>query len=149
MSKIQTLGWFLALMVGASLQAFAGANTAQLNCSGTSAGHQISLAGAIPATIEEADLKLLHKDQAIHIVTPEQLVTANTDFQHRAFALAATLPGQGQLQLKALPGSIKYKGSFNAGKLSATFKAVLQSVPEPLHSSLLGTHLSCNYAYEV
>lgn len=149
MSNIQTLSWLLVLMGGASMQAFAGANTAQLSCTGTNAAYQISLAGSIPATIEEADLKLSYKEQAIHMATPEQPVTASTDFRHHVFGVAATLPGQGQLQLKAIPNSIKYKGSFNAGKLNASFTAVLQSVPEPLQSSLHGIQLRCTYAYEI
>ena len=148
MRKIQALS-ALAFLSVFSVHALAGANTAQLNCKGVRAGHQIVLAGSIPATIAEVDLELSYHGQAIRLATPEAEASASTDFRHGIFNLEAAHPSQGKLQLQAHPKSVKYKGSINGGKLNASFDAVLTTAPEPFNSALQGAELSCSYAYEI
>jgi len=140
-----TLVWLLAL----SGQAIAGANTAQLNCTGNHAGQALTLAGDVPASIVEVDLKLSYRGQTLRLVSPQADTSESTDFRRGIFRMEAVLSGSNKLQLQAEPKSIKYKGSMGAGKLNASFVAILKSAPEPFNSSLKGAELSCTYAYEI
>ncbi|MDF2446647.1 MAG: hypothetical protein K0S46_1883 [Moraxellaceae bacterium] len=47
MTKSHFGRWLLALIGAASMQANAGANTANINCRGTNAGHPVAIVGAI------------------------------------------------------------------------------------------------------
>lgn len=137
------------LLFALSGQALAGANTAQLNCTGTHAGQKLTLEGVIPATIDEVDLKLSYREQTIRLVSPQAQTSGSTDFRHGIFRLEAALSGSNRLQLQARPKSIKYKGSMGAGKLNASFGAILKTSPAPFGSALNGAELSCIYVYEV
>ncbi len=139
----------LALPLALSGQAIAGANTAQLNCTGTHAGQALTLDGVIPATIVEVDLKLSYRGQTVRLVSPEADTSESTDFRRGVFRLEAARSGSNRLQLQARPKSIKYKGSMGGGKLNASFGAILKSAPEPFQSTLKGAELRCIYAYEV
>jgi hypothetical protein len=130
-------------------QAIAGANTAQLNCTGSHAGQELTLVGDIPASIVEVDLKLSYHGQTIRLASPEAETSESTDFRHGIFRLDAALSGSNRLQLQAKPKSIKYKGSMGAGKLNASFGAILKDAPEPFKAALKGAALSCIYTYEV
>lgn len=137
------------LLFALSGPAIAGANTAQLNCTGSHAGQTLTLVGDIPASIVEVDLKLSYRGQTIGLVSPQAETSESTDFRHGIFKLEAALSGSNKLQLQAKPKSIKYKGSMGSGRLKASFGAVLKSAPEPFESALKGAELSCVYAYEV
>jgi hypothetical protein len=130
-------------------QALAGANTAQLNCSGSHAGQAISLVGAIPASIVEVDLQLTYGAQTLGLASPQAEATERTDFRRGIFKLDVALPGANRLQLHAQPKSIKYKGSMGGGKLNASFVATIQEAPEPFKAVLKGAELRCSYAYDI
>ncbi|RTQ32946.1 hypothetical protein EJP69_19815 [Variovorax gossypii] len=139
----------LALLFALSGQAVAGANTAQLDCTGSHAGQVLTLVGSIPASIVEVDLKLSYRGQTIRLVSPRAETSESTDFRHGIFRLEAALSGSNRLQLQAKPKSIKYRGSMGRGKLNASFGAILKDAPEPFKSVLKGAELSCIYAYEI
>ena len=139
----------LVLLFALSGQAIAGANTARLNCTGSHAGQALTLVGDVPASIVEVDLKLSYRGQTMRLVSPQAETSESTDFRRGIFKLEAALSGSNRLQLQAKPKSIKYKGSMGAGRLSASFVAILKSAPEPFQSALKGAELSCIYAYEV
>ena len=130
-------------------QAIAGANTAQLNCTGSHAGQALTLVGDVPASIVEVDLKLSYRGQTIHLASPQAETSESTDFRRGIYRVEAALSGSNRLQLQAKPKSIKYKGSMGGGKLNASFGAILKDAPEPFKSALKGAELSCTYAYEV
>ena len=127
----------------------AGANTAQLNCSGRHAGETISLVGAIPASIVDVDLQLSYGAQTLGLASPQAEATERTDFRRGIFKLDVALAGANRLQLQAQPKSIKYKGSMGGGKLNASFVTTIQEAPEPFQAALKGAELRCSYAYEI
>lgn len=129
--------------------ATAGANTAQLKCSGSHAGQALTLTGEIPASIVEIDLKLSYRGQTIRLVSPKAETSGSTDFRRRVFNLEAVLSASDRLQLQARPESIKYKGSMGSGKLNASFGAILKNAPAPFEAALKGAEVSCVYAYEI
>lgn len=137
------------LLLALSGQAIAGANTAQLNCTGNHAGQPITLAGDVPASIVEVDLKLSYRGQTIRLASPQAETSESTDFRRGIFKLEAALSASNKLQLQARPKSIKYKGSMGGGRLKASFGAILKRSPEPFESALKGAELSCVYAYEI
>lgn len=139
----------LVLLFALSGQALAGANTARLNCTGSHAGQALTLVGDVPASIVEVDLKLSYGGQTMRLASPQAETSESTDFRHGVFRLEAALSGSNKLQLQAKPKSIKYKGSMGAGKLNASFGAILKNAPEPFQSALKGAELTCIYAYEV
>lgn len=139
----------LVSLFALSGQAIAGANTAQLNCTGRHAGQALTLVGDVPASIVEVDLKLSYRGQTIRLVSPQAETSESTDFRRGIYRVEAALSGSNKLQLQAKPKSIKYKGSMGAGKLNASFSAILKHAPEPFESALKGAELSCIYAYEV
>jgi len=139
----------LVLLSALSGQALAGANTARLKCTGSHAGQALTLVGDVPASIVEVDLKLSYGGQTMRLTSPQAETSESTDFRHGVFRLEAALSGSNKLQLQAKPKTIKYKGSMGAGKLNASFGAILKSAPEPFQSALKGAELSCIYAYEV
>ena len=130
-------------------QAIAGANTAQLNCTGNHAGHVISLVGDMPASIVEVNLQLSYRGQTIVLASPEARTSERTDFRRGIFKLEAALSASNKLQLQAKPKGIKHKGSMGAGKLHASFGAILLEAPEPFQAALKGAVLSCTYIYEI
>ena len=148
MRKILPL-YSIVLLCAFGGQAFAGANTAQLNCTGSHAGHALTLVGDVPASIVEVDLKLSYRGQTLRLASPEAETSESTDFRHGIFRLKAALSGSNRLQLQAKPKSIKYTGSMGRGKLNASFRAILKDAPEPFKAALKGAELSCIYAYEV
>lgn len=130
-------------------QAIAGANTAQLNCTGSHAGQAIRLEGDIPASMVDVNLKLSYGAQTLVLASPAAEASERTDFRRGIFKLEVALPGSSRLQLQAQPKSIKYKGSMGGGKLQASFVAILQKAPEPFKAALKGAELRCSYAYEI
>lgn len=142
---------FCALVLPFALagQAIAGANTAQLNCTGSHAGQAIHLVGDIPASMVDVNLKLSYGAQTLVLVSPAAEASERTDFRRGIFQLKVTLPGSNRLQLQAQPKRIKYKGSMGAGKLNASFVALIQEAPEPFKAALKGAELRCTYAYDV
>ncbi|WP_198084875.1 hypothetical protein [Variovorax sp. E3] len=139
----------LVLLFTLSGQAIAGANTARLNCKGSHAGQVLTLEGDIPASIVEVDLELSYRGQTIGLASPKAETSESTDFRHGIFKLEAVMSASNKLQLQAKPKSIKYKGSMGAGKLNASFDAILKDAPEPFRSVLKGAELSCIYAYKI
>ncbi|WP_133248170.1 hypothetical protein [Comamonas sp. JNW] len=130
-------------------QAIAGANTAQLNCTGSRAGQAVSLVGAIPASIVDIDLQLSYGAQTLGLASPQAEATERMDFRRGIFKLDVALSGANRLQLQAQPKSIKYKGSMGGGKLKASFVATIQEAPEPFQAALKAAELRCSYAYEI
>lgn len=130
-------------------RAFAGANTAQLDCTGSHAGQAIRLVGDIPASMVDVNLKLSYGAQTLVLASPGAEASERTDFRRGIFRLEVTLPGSNRLQLQAQTKRIQYKGSMGGGKLNASFGAILREAPSPFTTALKGVELRCTYVYEI
>lgn len=149
MCKTQRNALALALILAIlPSTALAGMLNANLRCQGQKDGSKVLLAGSIPGDLPEFGIELQYREKKLSVQTEQGRINAVEVFSKGVFFVTVALKNGDNLQLYALPKSISYKGSHSAGRLNASFRAILSEVPEePFKSTLNNTELTCSYDY--
>jgi hypothetical protein len=133
-----------------------GAANALLECKsvGQKRG-ELALSGDIPGDFAEFHLKLKSNTAELLMSDEKDRIYVIEDFNRQVFTIAVGREDDRNLQLYAIPGSIKARSGANR-LLNARFDAILLEAPKPgyvgpvnYQSMLRGVKMSCTYKYSI